>query len=103
MTDKVREHIKSSVRYKHFTILDNPTSLNELCEGKEKVYVALHDIRPIPDTDYIIGFCGVIEYRNGEIYPLDGDSYSKDMKIWGYEWFDCDEYDNAVDILVESW
>ena len=46
----------------------------------------------------IIGFAGQCEVKNGEIIPLDGDTYNPDMTIYGYNMGSG----RGLDILVGS-
>ena len=64
--------------------------------------IQIHDVSKIPDYPDVVGFCGVFRIEDGEIVSLDGDSYSPQMIIVGYEEF---EYDNQtwLDLLTIRW
>ena len=98
--------IKENDRYKNFTFLESPVPFNKLFAGKDYDVVQLHDMTPVSDDD-IVGFCGQCEWKDDNLTPLDHDSYTKKMDVFGYEEFPVvDENGNVlkgVDILVEEW
>jgi hypothetical protein len=105
---ELKEIISTLERYKDFTILDNPVIFSDLFVNKNIDVVQLHSTQIINMDDHkdIVGFCGQCEWKNNQIKSLDGDSYSDNMKVYGYEWFSNEEEGIrvGVDILVgEDW
>lgn len=99
------DFIEKLERYKTFNLLKNPIPFNELFIENYNV-VQLHSIQKIEDS--IIGFCGVFKWEYGALYPLDGDSYSENMLVYGYEKFytskeKCGQEYDGLDILVYEW
>ena len=95
-----KEIIKKDPRYSEFTLLDKPTPFNKLFENKDLYIVQLHSIKEIGES--IIGFVGEFNWENNKITPLDGDSYSQEMPVYGYMYF---KYKNrkCLDILIRVW
>lgn len=92
-----KDYVLSLDRYKDCTILDTPVKFCELFKNEDIPYVQEHDV-----TCYdwgIVGFSGVWSWINGECKPLDGDSYSADILVYGYRWFEK-EGSRYLDILV---
>ena len=96
------------VRYKDFTFLDESIPFKELFANKNIEYVQVHSLKVIETDAYrgIIGFCGTFKWEDGFITSLDGDSYSKDMMVYGYNYFEYEEASDGIglDILVgDDW
>ena len=96
-----KEIIKKLPRYKDFTIVEDLISFNEMFKDTTIKVVQVHSVEVIADT--IVGFCGVFEWDQNTLTPLDGDSYSEKVKVLGYNWFTHGN-DKCIDILVgEDW
>lgn len=95
------EHLKTNPKYKGFTFLPKPELFRDFFADKDYPLVQLYDMTCISEND-IVGFAGVFSWMNRKFTPLDGDSYSPDLKIWGYK-----EFDNAdkhcLSILSDEW
>lgn len=105
---EIKEIISHSNRYKGFVILNTPIAFKDLFVNKDIDVVQLHSIQTY-DTGNgkdIVGFCGVCEWKNNQLESLDGDSYSENMNVLGYEWFTNEKegVKTGVDILVgDDW
>lgn len=89
-------------RYENFTFLKTPVLFKDLFKDTDIEYVQVHDATPIFE-DQIVGFCGVFSWKNNKIEPLDGDSYSDNMPVLGYNWFINNFGIKCLDILVSEW
>jgi hypothetical protein len=98
------ELIKNDDKYKHFTFLDKPVLFNELFKDKDYERVQINDANyyELDDEKKLFGFCGVFEWKNNELAPLDYDSYTEEMPVIAYKEFYSDG-EKCLDILVESW
>ena len=103
-----REIIQDMDRYKDFTILDNPVLFKDMFANRNIDVVQLHSIQV--DNDRICGFCGSFEWKDNKIIPHDGDSYTADMLVYGYNWWGDATTENneyvevlGLDILVLEW
>ena len=94
--------LKDRKRYKDFTYFDKPIPFNEtpVFSDKYKV-IQLHDTTLI--NDFWTGFCGACKVKNGDVIPLDGDGYYKEMQAVGYEEFTDKEGNLCLDLLVDAW
>ena len=92
-----KEVIKDNDRYEGFTILEDPVPFNEMFADRDIPLVQVHSTYTFESEgkDYIAGFSGAFEWKNGEVIPCDGDSYNKEMMVLGYE-----DDDECLDILV---
>lgn len=100
-----KEVVKSDVHYKNFILLDKPVMFCEMFANQNIPCVQLHStqVYKVENESYIVGFCGCFKWINDEIIPFDGDSYSENTMIYGYEWF-TNENIKYLDILVgEDW
>ena len=104
MNEKIKQIIKSSDRYKDFTLLPSPMPFKELFEDQTSDCIQLHDMHFCGDDD-IVGFCGQCKWENNQLTPLDGDTYYDDMLVYGYSWFENKEENvlSGLDILVSDW
>ena len=105
MNQELKDLLKNLERYKNFTLLEDAVAFNEFFAGKDIPVVQIHDATTIgSDHDDILGFCGVFAWENNKIQALDGDSYTADMQMIGYNWFEADGR-KCLDILVTpgSW
>lgn len=93
-----QEIVKNDERYEDFKILDNPVKFKEMFADKDFSRVQLHSTQVYQDK-YIVGFCGVFEWQNNKIIPLDSDSYSDNTTVLGYDTYE-DEGDECLEILV---
>ena len=104
--DELRDIIENSERYEDFKLLDHPVKFKDLFADMNISYVQLHSTQIIKSENYkdIVGFCGVFEWKDNKIESLDYDSYSEDVFVYGYEWFDDADGDRCLDVLVgENW
>lgn len=100
-----KEVVKSDVCYKNFILLDKPVMFCEMFANQNIPFVQLYStqVYETENKQYIVGFCGCFEWNNDEVIPLDGDSYSKNIMVYGYEWFII-ENEKYLSILVgEDW
>jgi hypothetical protein len=81
--------IKNSEGYKDFTILDKPIKLGDFMADKDDVVVETHSssVWEVNGEKRILGFCGKFRWKDKNVIPLDGDSYNKDMTVYGYRWW----------------
>jgi len=93
----------SNDRYKDFVYLDKPQEFCELFKNQNFDLVQVHDITSVGDD--IVGFAGQFKWQNNELIPLDHDSYTSHMSVWGYEKFvlDNDNELKGLDILSDDW
>ena len=104
--DELKNILKNSYRYSHFTLLDDTVPFNELFKDQNFDLVQVHSTELIgsntnSDKD-IVGFCGIFEWKNNTLKSLDGDSYNESMNVIGYETI-TNEKENitaGIDILV---
>ena len=94
-----KEVIKHDAEYSDYVILDNPAPFNEMYSNKDISRVQLYSTQVFAagDTEHIVGFCGVFEWKDNKVIPLDGDSYSENFRVLGYE-----EDENCLCVLVGS-
>lgn len=98
--EELKKILHSDIRYRDFSLLTKPVPFNELFFNKDIPCVQLHSIRMCNDQ-HILGFCGCFKWENNKVIPLDGDSYSQDELIYGYEWFTDNDNNKCLDILVD--
>ena len=92
--------LKKSERNREFTFLEgDPVLFRDLFKDKDIPVVQVHDTSLIEEIGEILGFVGQFKWEDSRISSLDGDSYSENMKVIGYKWF---EYEGmqCLDILV---
>lgn len=102
--DIIKE-LKKLDRYKKFVFLNKTEKFDVLFDKKDYEFVQVHDINFVNPNNIkvgIIGFSGVFEWKHGEITSLDGDSYYKDMDVYGYREVSVDGK-TVLDILVKEW
>ena len=105
MDKELEQILKDSERYNTFILFQKPEKFCEYFKNKDYYVVQTHstEVFKISGKKDIVGFCGQFGWKNNMITPLDGDSYSKTMSVYGYEEFDCDE-GKGLDILVgDEW
>ncbi len=105
MNRELKDLLKNLERYKDFTLLDEAVAFNKFFADEDIPMVQIHDTTTIgSDHDDILGFCGVFTWKNNKIQALDGDTYTTDMQVIGYNWFGSDGH-KFLDILVTpgSW
>lgn len=102
MIENTKYAVEHDTRYKKFTILETPTMFKELFKDKDIEIVQVHTVERINDTNDIVGFCGVFQWKDNEITPLDHDMYNAKTIVYAYSWFSTkrDESLNALDIIV---
>ena len=105
-----KEHlgiIKNDPRYKNFTICESVKNFCDMPEfDKDISLVQLHSIEIIghEQDKSIIGFCGCFAWKEHIIVPLDGDTYTSKMPVFGYNWFNTETDGLCLDILVgDEW
>ena len=107
MDKELKEMLEKTDRYSGFMLLDEPTPFNIMFKDKDVDLVQLHSTQTITlpsGNKDIVGFCGVCSWKDNVLTPRDGDSYSKTMTVYGYEWFESDDGTQGLDILVgEDW
>ena len=97
-----QEIVHTSDRYHGFTIVEEPQPFYEMFAGIDIPHVQLHSVTIHGGEGFedIVGFCGVFEWKYDAVTSLDGDSYSSDMKVLGYEWFENEDHQKCLDILI---
>ena len=88
-------------KYKDFKFLHSPEKFVEFFKGKTFDLCQIYDLTALPDGD-ICGFAGVFSFDGDKITSLDGDYYSQEMEIWGYEEFEKDG-EHVLSVLSENW
>ena len=101
ISKQLKDILSKSDRYSEFIILDEEKPFNEFFKDKDFDYVQLHSSQ-IFDEHHIFGFAGVFNWKNNNLKSLDGDYYSDDMSLIGYNYFDNPEEGiyNGLEILV---
>lgn len=98
------KRVKKDPRYRGFYYFKEPTIFSEYFKDYDYDIVQVHDINPItekiPDP---VGFVGVFEWKSNTITPLDGDSYTSQMPIWGWHEFTSKDGLRCIDILTDKW
>lgn len=97
----LKKLIQTNPRYKNFTLLECPVRFKDMQADNDIPLVQLHDISECGPND-IVGFCGVCSWLNNKLESLDHDSYSDEMLVYGYSWFENDGH-KCLDILVLDW
>lgn len=103
--------LQNSDRYEGFDVLEKPIPFREFAEkfaeGTDIELIQLHDTTPVSEKypNEIVGFCGVCAWKDGALVSLDGDSYSDEMLVYGYEWFtnEGEGIEKGLDLLVKEW
>lgn len=97
--------VKEEKRYSGFTLLSTPEKFSDFFKDTDALYVqvlSMHHPKELPEGE-VLGFCGVFAWKENELAPLDGDSYSPDMTVYGFKWF-SDKNGKGLDILVgDDW
>lgn len=86
-------------RYKNFIKVDS-VPFKELFKDQNINFIQVHSNQPCGDD--IVGFCGVVRWKDNTLYPLDGDTYYDEMPVVGYKWFEHNG-EKCLDILVSDW
>ena len=94
-------------RYEVFTFLNEPTNFSKRFTGYSYDVVRIFDMSLLPGVwknmgDAILGYVGEFEWKNNTINPLDGDAYTHDTIIWGYDEWTINGI-KCLDILAEQW
>lgn len=101
---ELKDMLKSNNRYSKFIIFDKPVRFKEEFADKPADVVQLHSIQTYNTENGkdIVGFCGQCSWKNNTLVPLDGDSYSENMTVYGYSWWSNAETNicSGLDILV---
>ena len=101
--DTWKQIVKVTERYKTFTILEEPKKFRDMFRDQDIPVVQLHSVQVYGDGSDIVGFCGVFQWKDNAITPIDGDIYSQDVEVLGYEWFEH-QGEKCLDILVgDDW
>ena len=84
---KIPNNIKNLIQksYNGFTILSNTTPFNELFSDMDFGAVDVYLITNLSPYEKIITFAGKFKWQNNQIEPLDGDSYSNNLKVFAYK------------------
>jgi len=99
----LNQFVKTTDRYKDFIILNNGVPFADFFKDKNISRVQLHSITPCgKNLDDIVGFCGKFKWESNELSSLDGDSYNKNMTIFGYSWFKDKNGNQCLNILVRD-
>lgn len=101
--EELKQRVSSTNRYEDAIFLEKPIEFDKTDLFSDKyAEFQLHDVSKIPDYSDVLGFCGAFRIESGEIVSLDGDSYSPQMIVVGYEEF---EYDNktCLNLLTIRW
>ena len=86
LTKEQKAIIQRDNRYKNFTLCDPVRNFCDMPEfDKDIKCVQLHSTQ-LCGRD-IVGFCGSFAYKGRKVIPLDGDSYTREMPVYGYSWF----------------
>lgn len=94
--------LKNNPRYKDFIFLPEPIPFNEYFKDKSYHIVQIHDLTPVGSDD-IVGFAGVCRWHNGNLMSIDGDSYTKSMKVYGFKEFRNKDNEICLDVLSYDW
>lgn len=100
---------KTNERYDDFVPIMDPfsghtnTPFSTFFKNDRYHIVQVYDLSIIPSADDIVGFAGQFRWENNQMTSLDGDSYSPDMTIWGYEIFRDDDGNTCLDVLTCDW
>ena len=99
---ELKELLKNDSRYNNFIVLDKPVKFKEKFANKNAEVVQLHSIYIGGKGEGICGLCGQCSWKDNILSPLDGDTYTEDMTIYGYEWWSNKEkgVEKGLDILV---
>lgn len=75
--------------------------VKDLIKNKDYDYISWRVTAPesIEENDIFFGAC---KSKNGELIPLDGDTYYDDELVLSYEEWDTDEIKNGLTIVVEA-
>lgn len=96
--------IKNNPRYSDCIYFDEPIMFDVYFKDKDYDVVHVHDINPINDVHpEPRGFVGQFEWKANTIDSLDGDSYTAQMPIYGFEEFTSDDGLKCIDILTDRW
>ena len=96
--------IKNNPRYSGFTYLEEPVIFDDYFKGKDYGVVQVHDINPISEIyKDPIGFAGSFEWKSNTLTPLDYDSYTPKMRIWGFNEFTNTDGEKCIDVLTDNW
>ena len=68
-----KEIAKKDTRYEDFVISEDPKSFKEMFADQDIPYVQIHSTQVVgaEDQEYLVGFCGVFEWKDNKIIPLD--------------------------------
>ena len=91
-------------RYKYFTFLEHPVSFKTVFGGRDYARVDVYSTMVLNGED-TVAFCGRFEWNNGNITSLDGDSYNKEMTVYGFsKFYDRVFEQETLEILVgDDW
>ena len=94
--DNIINELKQNEDFKDYAILARPAKFNELFKYRNFTRVQVRSIIKIKAIDDILGFCGVFEWKDNEALSIDGDSYNKEVEVYGFYEYEKGE----IDILV---
>lgn len=73
-------------------------TVGNLIAKKDYDYMAWYVVGPDGETEM---FCGVTASKNGELVPLDSDSYYKATEVKSYEEWSNEKIKNGLTIVYE--
>ena len=104
MSSFLKKVIETNERYKNFHLLDEPERFDHTFLFSDKYEaIQVHDTTPVGSNGNIIGFAGVCKVEGDDVVSLDGDSYTKEMVITGYQEFKNKDGKLCLDLMVDEW
>lgn len=102
--EKLIEIIKQDNRYSDFIFLSKEVLFKDLFKNQNIDTVQIHDTTVFEhdNKQYIVGFAGVFSWKDNTIHSSDGDTYTENTRIIGYDWFKTDT-EECLDILATYW
>lgn len=76
--------------------------VKDLIKDKDYDYISWRVTAPEDWRDEPDMFFGACKSKNGELIPLDGDSYSEDEIVVRYEEWSNDEIEHGLTVVVEA-
>lgn len=107
--NELKEIIARDDRYSDFKVLDAPVVFAEAFRNKPFDTVQIHQLIQHNGESFFT-FVGVFSWNGSALAPLDGDIYTPNMRVLGYDDFSytetvCGEEEPrlGLDILVTEW
>ncbi len=102
LTPELKDFINHDDRYRGFCWLHEPQKFKDFFRGNNIDVVQVHTCEPVYNDKNeiiaIVGFCGIFKWHRNILTPLDGDSYSDETLVYGFNFFGDEE--TRLDILV---